>query len=286
MIQYDPHQWRSHFFDIDGTMLRQISSRVLAFVMWSIVVVIVGRINDYRYAIPLHVHSLIGVALGLLLVFRTNASYDRFWEGRKLWGCIVNDSRNLGRLVNVFLKDDDAVRTQVLSWTLLFAWSVRHRLLGAKVIGGGPVELPADELQRIEQAEHIPVAIANRISEHLEAVRRKGTINDVQQTLLEATLSRLIDALGGCERISNTPMPFAYMVHLRRALILYLASVPLALVRDFGWGTVPAVLFISYVMLGIEEIGVEIEDPFGTDENDLPLDTICSRIEQNIRGLS
>ena len=104
-------------------------------------------------------------------------------------------------------------------------------------------------------------------------------------TTLDQNVQLLIDYLGGCERIHKTPIPYAYMVHVRRALIMYCGSLPFSLVKDFGWETVPAVVLLTYVFLGIEEIGVEIEDPFGEDENDLPLERICGTIERNLLEL-
>lgn len=312
MIQYDPHHWRSHLFDIKGSMLREIVSRVAVCVAWSVFVVAwdtAARIPDrpvrlpngeivqatpgffpelareFPPSIPLSGHTLIGAVLGLLLVFRTNSSYDRFWEGRKLWGAIVNDSRNLGRLATTLLKNDPALLRKMLRWSILFPWSVCDRLRGMKSIGGDTDDLPQADVKLTEQAEHVPLAVARRMTEQVEVARQRGLISDIQQSLFDDVISRLIDSLGACERIHNTPLPFAYMVHLRRALIIFLSTLPLAIVREFGWATIPATLLISYVMLGVEEIGVEIEDPFGTDENDLPLQSICENIESNLRDL-
>lgn len=331
MIQYDPHHWRTHLFDIKGSMLREIFARVVVCVGWSAIVACwdyagkpiadasdvgwtsypllnSGRSNEspedwrdrywpptnnpfvnwarqYPIHIPLSGHTLIGTVLGLLLVFRTNSSYDRFWEGRKLWGSIVNDTRNLGRLATTLLRQDSELLQRLVRWTIVFPWSVRYRLQGWKDIGCETDGLPKADVKLTEQAEHIPLAVSRRMSEQVETARERGLIGDIQQSMLDAPIGRLIDSLGACERIHNTPLPFAYMVHLRRALIVFLATMPLALVKEFGWNTIPATLLIAYVMLGIEEIGVEIEDPFGTDDNDLPLKPICETIEGNLRGL-
>lgn len=312
MIQYDPHHWRSHLFDIRGSMVREIFSRISACVVWSVVVVAwhqagqlqrwVEQLADGRVtvhtppawalfahawpiAIPLHGHTLIGVALGMLLVFRTNASYDRFWEGRNLWGSIINDTRNLGRLATTLLKDDPGLLRRLIHWTMVFPWAVKGRLQGNKEFGSAAATLPRDEMLHTEQAQHVALAVSRRMTETVDDARRRDLISDIQQSLLDNIIGRLIDSLGACERIHNTPLPFAYMVHLRRALIMYLMTLPLGLVREFGWATVPATLLIAYVMLGIEEIGVEIEDPFGDDENDLPLQSLCETIENNLREL-
>jgi putative membrane protein len=313
MIQYDPHHWRSHLFDIRGSMVREIFARITVCVLWAVIVVTVHKagqtpvmslVEDGReivsgesqnllvalgrtipLSIPLHGHTLIGVALGLLLVFRTNVSYDRFWEGRRQWGNIINDSRNIARLATSLLKEDRDLLDRLLLWTMAWSWSVKYRLRGKQGIGSIATELPASEVQEVEQAQHLPLAVSRKMTEQIVAAQRRGLISDVQQSLLDASVQRLIDALGACERIHNTPLPFAYMVHLRRALIVYLATLPMALVADFGWATVPAILLIAYIMLGVEEIGVEIEDPFGDDVNDLPLTTLCETITNNLQSL-
>lgn len=221
----------------------------------------------------------------MLLVFRTNVSYDRFWEGRRQWGNIVNDSRNIGRLATSLLKKDRDLLDRLLLWTMAWPWTVKHRLRGKQSIGPIAAELPASEVQEVEQAQHVPMAVSMKMTEQIDTALRRGLISDVQQFMLDGSLQRLIDALGACERIHNTPLPFAYMVHLRRALIVYLVTLPMALVADFGWATVPALLLIAYILLGVEEIGVEIEDPFGDDVNDLPLKTLCETITNNLQAL-
>jgi ion channel-forming bestrophin family protein len=130
------------------------------------------------------------------------------------------------------------------------------------------------------------MAAARKISEQFAEAKSRGTISDYVQVSLDQNVQLLVDYMGACERIHNTPMPFAYMVHLRRALILYCFTLPFALLDRFGWWTIAVVLLISYVLYGVEEIGVEIEDPFGEDENDLPLEDICRTIESNVRELT
>lgn len=292
-------------------MVREIFARVAICVAWSLLVAtwhhagqtplsftaantpsnrlpdnwFVELAREHPIHIPLHGHTLIGVALGLLLVFRTNASYDRFWEGRRQWGNIVNDSRNIARLATSLLKEDRDLLDRLLLWTMAWSWSVKHRLRGRQSIGPIAAELPTPEVLEVEHAQHVPLAVSRKMTEQIDAAQRRGLISDVQQSILEGNLQRLIEALGACERIHNTPLPFAYMVHLRRALIVYLVTLPMALVADFGWATVPALLSIAYILLGVEEIGVEIEDPFGDDVNDLPLKTLCETIENNLQAL-
>lgn len=284
MIDYDPHRWWQHFFDIKGSMVREIFLRVLSCVLWSIVVVLVHQ-NVVKCGIPQHGHTLIGFALGLLLVFRTNCSYDRFWEGRKQWGSIVNETRNLTRSACVLLADAPDLLARVVHWTIAFPWATMHQLRNSRGLGTAVDTLPPDEVQAVLAANHPPLAVARRISELLAEARRRGLISDYVHMSLDQNVQLLVDYLGACERIHKTPLPFAYVVHLRRAIILYCFTLPLALLESFGWETVLVTFLIAYIMFGIEEIGVEIEDPFGDDDNDLPLERICATIETNLRAL-
>lgn len=284
MIQYDPHRWLDHLFDIRGTLVQEIGIRVGLCVLWA-----VGVVSVHYYVRPVGtsvlLHSLVGVALGLLLVFRTNASYDRYWEGRRLWGGIVNETRNLVRGCSVHLASDVPLLRSIVRWTAIFPWSVMSTLRGESNLGPATDELTPAELDGLRHAQHGPLWIARRITSCLDAARKRGLITDVIQVSLDANLQQLIDYVGGCERIRKTPLPFAYVVHLRRALIIYCFTLPFALVESFGWFTILDVLFVAYTFFGIEEIGVEIEGPFGDDANDLPMQDICETIHHNVYAL-
>jgi putative membrane protein len=284
MINYDPHHWSSHFFDIRGSMVREIIGRVGICVLWSAGVT-AFHIYVHPLGVPSTVHSLVGVALGLLLVFRTNSSYDRFWEGRKLWGSIVNECRNLARGARVLLKHDPQLMREVVRWTAAFPYSAMHGLRDRDGLGQAAALLPETEVASALAANHTPLEVATRITSLLAEARDRGKISDYVLMSLDENVQLLIDYIGGCERIHRTPIPFAYMVHLRRALMLYCFTLPFALVKEFGWGTVLDTFLVTYVFFGIEEIGVEIEDPFGEDANDLPLDDICRMIERNVMSL-
>lgn len=285
MIRYDPHRWRDHFFDIKGSLVKEISLRVLVCVAWSAVVVLIHR-YVVNVGIPSLLHSLIGLALGLLLVFRTNASYDRYWEGRKLWGGIVNETRNLIAASSVHLADHPDLLKDLAKWTAAFPWTAMNSLRGGSGLGPLEAELPAESVREIYCAQHPALFVAAEMTRRLHRARKTGVITDVTEAALDRNTRLLIDYLGGCERIRNTPLPFAYVVHLRRALTIYCLTLPFALVVDYGWTTVLDVLFLTYTFFGIEEIGVEIEGPFGYDDNDLPLEEICETIRRNLFALA
>lgn len=285
MIQYDPHKWSDHFFDIRGSLVREISGRVSLCAIWTVVVVAV-HFFLFPVAIPSLLHTLVGTALGLLLVFRTNASYDRFWEGRKLWGGMVNETRNLIRAAVVQLESDRELLVELTRWTAVFPYAAARGLRGENGIGPLSAQLSAADVAAVSEGQHTALAVAMRMTAVLNRARQRGLISDIIFTSLDQNIQQLIDYIGGCERIRKTPLPFAYVVHLRRALVLYCFTLPFALVSSYGWYTIVDVLVIAYVFFGIEEIGVEIEGPFGTDDNDLPLDDICETIHRNLYAIA
>lgn len=289
MIPYNPHRWTSHLFDIRGSMVYEILGRVAVCVLWSTVV----TMAHYRFPewfrgleFPATGHTLLGVVVGLLLVFRTNSSYDRFWEGRKLWGALINESRNLGRLNKTLLQSAPEIQKQLAVWIPAFSWATMHRLRNERSLGPSSQMLSPEDVHAAVSANHPPLFVAGRLTGLVNAAHRAGHIDSIQQGFFDQNIGLLVDYLGGCERIRNTPAPYAYTVHLRRVLMVYCFTLPLALVNDFGWQTIFATLIIAYTMFGIEEIGVEIEDPFGVDPNDLPLEDFCKTIQTNLSDLS
>jgi putative membrane protein len=276
-------------------MVREISGRIVAVVAWSAFVVLAIHFVDLQangkhdeslrfLTIPLSAHSLLGVVLSLLLVFRTNSSYDRFWEGRKLWGGIVNETRNLARLACVHLHSANALKTQIVQLAIAFAYSSMHKLRQQSSLEPAAARLgPATEA--LAAAEHVPLAVATQITNVLTQARSQGLIDSYVLVQMDQNVQLLVDYLGGCERIHKTPLPFAYMVHLRRAIILYTLTLPFALYDDFGFATIAVTFLVAFFFFGIEEIGVTIEDPFEGEENDLPLEQICATIDRNLSAL-
>jgi putative membrane protein len=283
MIDYDPRSWTRQLFSLRGTVAPRIIWRVLAFGAWAAAVV-AFHLFVMRVEVPSTVHTLLGVALGLLLVFRTNASYDRFWEGRTIWGSIVNDCRNLARAAHAFLGSQSGRLEPLLLWTAAFPYACMHWLRGRTSLGPLAGRLPASAVAETLGAPHVPLAVAVRMSTLLDEARRAGELSDYLAATIDNNVRLLVDHIGACERIQKTPLPFAYVAHLRRALILYSVTLPFALVNPYGWSTVLYTVLVTYVLCGIEEIGVEIENPFGEDYNDLPLDRISATIEHDLLG--
>jgi putative membrane protein len=280
MIKYDPHHWWRHLLNLHGGLVREIVGRIGVFALWSAAVTWF-HLNVHKVDVPATGHTLVGTALSLLLVFRTNSSYDRFWEGRKLWGGVVNETRNLLRAATMNIPSLDLLR-RLAAWTAVYPYALTRVLRGSGELGPAASLLPPTEIQRVLASGNAGVAVTLRMSAVLAEAKQRGLISDIIQMELDRNVQLLIGYQGGCERIVRTPMPFAYMLHLRRTLILFILGLPFALVESFGWSTVAVVVIIAYTFLGIEEIGVEIEDPFGTEENDLPLEDISAAIGRTL----
>ncbi|MGF1457427.1 MAG: bestrophin family protein [Leptolyngbyaceae cyanobacterium] len=229
------------------------------------------------------------IVLGLLLVFRTNTAYERFWEGRKLWGTLVNTSRNLARQLWVAVHEDApgdrADKIHHLRLLVAFAQATKLNLR-CEPLGEDLAELvTATELAKLQTMNHPPLEIAFWIANYLQSCFDRGHLNAYQLSSMLAQVDTLVDVLGGCERILKTPIPLAYVIHLKQLLLLYCLALPFQMVGLLGWWTAIAVGLISFAVFGIEEIGIEIENPFGHDPNDLPLDAICETMQRNIEDL-
>ncbi len=285
MIDYDPHIWRDHLLDFRGSVLRKVLPRVLIVAVWAC---LVGWFHQtfFKVNVPSTAHALVGLALGLLLVFRTNASYDRFWEGRRQWGTIINATRNLARGSAALMRDTPELGERLRLWTAGFANAVMHRLRDQASLGEMAVLLPTDEVTSSIQSGNVPLAASIQMSSTIAEARRRNALTDHEQMLMDIQVANLIDAAGACDRIHRTPLPFAYVVHLRRCLAIYCLTLPFATLDGFGWGQVAVSSLVSFILLGIEEIGVEIEDPFGCDENDLPLEDFCQTVQRDLNSIA
>lgn len=284
MIDYDPHRWWSHFFDLEGSLVKEIAYRVGACALAAL-----GASIAYHYHADVAIHgaphALIGSALSLLLVFRTNSANDRYIEGRRLWGGIVNASRNLRRKAHTMFAAEPETVDKIVEWTVAFAWATRARLIDQKNLGPES-KLPPDLQAQMLAAGHPPTFACHQITKILQGGKQRGVITDIQLQMLDNDVEEMIDLLGGCERILSTPLPYAYAVHLRRALVLYCGTLPFAIVDNFHEWTVLVATMMAYILIGIEEIGTEIENPFGTSHNDLPLERICTNLQTQLRDAS
>jgi ion channel-forming bestrophin family protein len=278
MIDYPRQDWMAITFAWRGTVLPRIAPRVLGYCVLSAGVAWGATQFPELPALKPLPHSLVGIALGMLLVFRTNASYDRYWEGRKQWGGIVNASRNLVRAGAAYTGSTDGLWQLVAAYPLALKQHLRTAPDLSELRG-----LCADALvDRAATLGNPPLAVTAAITEWIAARVASGSLAPETARGLDAAVNALLDHQGACERILKTPVPFAYVVHIRQLLTVYLVSLPLVLSPEIGVWSPLAMAFIAFGLLGIEEAGVEIEDPFGTDPNDLPLDALCATIRRDV----
>lgn len=228
------------------------------------------------------IHSLLGFVLSLLLVFRTNTAYDRWWEGRKLWGKLVNDSRNFAIKINSILAEDRQSAHQIARYIKYFP----HFL--AKHLSKESTRLALDEdYSEIENSlkNHGPSDLIALLSHKLYQLKREGKITDTEMLFLDTQLSGFLEVCGGCERIKNTPIPYSYSSFIKKFIILYVLALPIAYVINLGYFMIPLTVFVFYVLMSLELIAEEIEDPFNNDENDIPMETIAQNIERNVHQI-
>lgn len=229
------------------------------------------------------------IVLGLLLVFRTNTAYDRFWEGRRCWGTLIIAVRNLARQiwVSVSDRDPDDLDRKKSALRLLVAFAIAMKLHLRQEPIGPEIEpfVSPESYESLKKMNNPPLEIAFWIGDYLSIQHEQQKLDVYRLTAMNQLINNMIEALSGCERILRTPMPLAYAIHLKQLLLLYCLALPFQMVKELGWGTAPVVALISFALFGIEEIGIEIENPFGHDPNDLPLDNICATMKRNIEDL-
>jgi len=236
------------------------------------------EMNTERWGKLLAVYSLIGFVLSLLLVFRTNTAYDRWWEGRKKWGEMVNNTRNLATKIAVMI-DDKPTRDYFARMIGNYAYAVKEHLREGVLFE--ELELTEEERAILENASHVPNIIDKWLYAKLHALKKEGKLTEEEFIVIDINLKSLADILGACERIRNTPIPYSYSIFLKKFIFIYVTTIPLALVGDFGYYSSIIAVFIFYVLVSMEILAEEIEDPFGLDDNDLPTDDLSAKIKMN-----
>lgn len=228
------------------------------------------------------VFSLLGVILSLFLGFRTTTAYDRWWEARKQWGALVNNSRNLAIYVDSMWPESDVgirrfMAKHIANFCIALSEHLREGTKLEKLIYLSP-----EEEAYYSTKDHVPNFIALRIFQRIAQAHRDGAINEGDYLNIKAQHQSLLDILGACERIKKTPIPFSYNVYLKLFISAYAILLPCGLLESFGWTTVPITMLVFFALLGIELMGEEIEDPFGLDCNDLPTGDIAHTIKRNV----
>ncbi len=228
--------------------------------------------------------AYIGEVFGLLLVFRTNSAYERWWEGRRLWGQLVNDSRNLALKVQAYVNVSQNEKAKLGEQIVSFAYALKHNLRDTRPTKNLPGIKPMDQ---IPKSYHLPSQVALRIYETISLWKERNHINEFTMMILDTHLKAFMDIAGACERIKSTPLAVSYRAFMRQGIALNLLILPWYVGPKLDiWMSLPLVLIASYFLIGLELIAEDIEDPFGLDGDDLPLDQICNGIQKVITEIT
>lgn len=283
MINYNPKSWVTLIFSIHKSdTLRILWKEIVSIGLLTLLVayIEINFFSDARYLEKLiAVYQLIGFVISLLLVFRTNTAYDRWWEGRRKWGELVNDTRNFALKLNSILTEETD-RHYFSRMISNFTFAMKEHLRNGVI--WDELDLTDEEKQLLERKNHVPLAIVALIYEKLNALKKQGLITEGEYVALDGNINSFMNACGACERIKKTPIPFSYSIFLKKFIFIYVVSMPLAFVTNFGYFSAFIATFVFYALVSMEVLAEEIENPFGHDDNDLPTDQLAENIQNGV----
>jgi putative membrane protein len=287
MIVRPPQSWFSRLFDWHGSVLPMIIFRLGLNLFMSVVAIIA-----WPYYENLNIHltvapfSLLGIAIAIFLGFRNNASYSRYTEARMLWGSVTITTRSLMRQTRGALPDNVHLQLMFSRYLTAFTWQLNHQLRQTDASADMQRLLPQDIAHEVMQSPSPCNRLLMLMGKAYTSLRREGEISDIEWRNIDENLNELSRCLGGCERIANTPVPFAYALILQRTVYLFCTLLPLALVSDLHLMTPFVSMFISYAFLSWDSIAEEMEHPFGTHPNNLALNAMCTTVERNLMDMT
>jgi putative membrane protein len=280
--------WLHLAFSLRGSVILAILPRVISVGVFGLIIALL-----YQLGVPIFLPKLEiiipSIILGLLLVFRTNTGYERFWMGTQAWGAIIGISTHLARQIWVNVEEKEPVdkihKVAALYSIAAFAVAVKQYLRREPINQELDNLLIKARLEQITLVNDPPIEIAFWLQDYLKQQYQQHRLSVYEFNSLQQLLNSAIDRFGLCIAILNTPQPRAYTIHLRQLTLIYCFTLPMRLVGDFGWWTGLVVALIGFTLFGIEEIALEIENPFGRDYNDIPMDNLCNMILQEVEGV-
>ena len=284
MVDYNPKEWFKYIFYFQkADTVRKLTPLILTIGVYSAVLAYlmliqwrIGEDTDLKNISLMH--SLLGFVISMLLVFRTNTAYDRWWEGRKQWGSLMNSSRNLSIKMNGLLNSNqEEARAFYREMIPNYAFSLKNHLRG-KYLSTDFRDTPSFRGDALILSDHVPNQIAAAIFAKTIDLQRKGVLLPEEVLMLQSELESFTDVCGACERIKNTPIPLSYSSFIKKFIFTYCLTLPIGYVFSLHFLVIPFVMFVFYILASLEVIAEEIEDPFGEDSNDLPIDRICEGI--------
>jgi putative membrane protein len=291
MIIYNPKDWFTFIFKMHkADTFQKLKYMLVIIFLYSLFIAFLEKEvfhvkeNSLIRNVSL-VHTLLGFVLSLLLVFRTNTAYDRWWEGRKLWGTLTNNCRNLAlKLDSIFDNNDHDNRNFFSNNISNFTYALSYHLLSEKTRMMLSEEVD-EEIHVILKEAHPPIHVAQLIMNKAYELNKLGKINNDQMWLINEELKVFMDVSGACERIKNTPIPFSYSLFIKKFIFFYIITLPMGYVFSIGYWVAPLVMFAFYVLVSLEVIAEEIEDPFNMDNNDIPTSKLARNISRNVKDI-
>ncbi|GAB3712295.1 bestrophin family protein [Flavobacterium koreense] len=286
MVQYNPKDWITFIFKFHKSdTFRQLLPMMFFIGIYSGVIAYL-ELEYWNLSEKSNVknltlmHTTVGFVLSLLLAYRTNTAYDRWWEGRKLWGSLVNNSRNLALKLSAILKEDkdrNYFKRLIPAYASILQKHLSDEDTAKELFEGLDLQ--------IDHHKHYPNQVAKMIFNKVNELYTSGKITGDQLIILNSELQSFTDVCGACERIKNTPIPYSYSAFIKKFIFFFVMTLPFGFVFSLGYYVIPVVIFIFYVLASLELIAEEIEDPFGGDENDLPTAKIASNIKKHVEEL-
>lgn len=273
-------------------ILGKIKKEMLWVTVYAVLIaVLYENFHITRISIPIAVPTILGTVISLLLAFKSNQAYDRWWEARTIWGAIVNDSRTLTRQLITFIdvpfgsSDEHSFCERVAKRQIAWCYSLSRHLRREDPLYQLERFISAEDIEYIKRYNNIPLALQELQARDLRNAFKLGWINEFQQIQIDKTLTSFSNEMGGCERIKNTVFPSTYAVYIHFSLILFIMLLPFGLIEFFGIIEVPLVIAISCSFFLIEKMAIHLQDPFENKPTDTPTTTICQTIERDIRQM-
>ncbi|AEW02613.1 hypothetical protein A4D02_01200 [Niastella koreensis] len=270
----------------------KVKYELLVILIYSLTIAVIHQFFlKVPISIPLSIPTILGTVISLLLGFRSNQAYDRWWEARQVWGAIVNDSRTLARQVINFTEsqyEEDEVmqlRQRMIRRQMGWCYALGQSLRRMNPVSGLEKFISRRELENLSRFNNVPMAMLDQHGRDLKRALEEGYINRYQQMELDRTLTRLCDAMGKCERIKNTVFPSTYSLYIHFSLLLFIGMLPFGVIEHFGFLEIPVVVAISACFLLIEKMAIHLQDPFENKPTDTPMTAIASTIEKDLRQL-
>ena len=291
MVMYNPRQWFTLIFHAySRRVMKRLMPALIFMAVYTTLICYIFldyfKLHQADFQPTVAMHSLLGIVLGLFLVFRTNTAYDRWWEGRRLWGGMVNSTRNFAMKLNAYIsRENHEDRDWFYKMISNFVFAAKENLRGG--VQFAELDPPPDEslINDLKKYKHKPNRIAALMYQKVNDIYIQKKFTGDHLINLDKELKDFIDILGACERIKHTPIPYSYMMYVKKFIFIYIITLPFGFATQSGYMTVPIVVLVSFVLLSVELIAEEIEDPFGRDINDLPLDELATKIRDNVREI-